>query len=378
MSGKPGEASKAASGPAAETFQIPPEWRERCEMLRLNAHNKGDYVPLHMDLIRTLVEATEISFIIYFSSGWDLVEFIRPKDFTPELIKEIIGIHKKWPVQTRILLKREDFPRYEKMCAAFRKKRFEQAAAGASVAFMPVFTCYAELSNASQIITRSAWHPDLYATVAAAASFPVGRLPSTKDILAFCANIVAKDPAIYDHAAVTAMVALAIAWNALRLSKRETKFCGQAALMHDVERHCAYLFKPAVPSVISEASIKDLKSQRAANGTGFHDCVLDVMRQYREKFGGGGFPEGLSGGDETSGTMGITRHARIVAIACAFSEYLLKRQDKQPLPLQTMMDMLELRAGSEFDPTIMESFIEDAVSGTVYKSDAREGSHDGD
>ncbi len=351
----------------AGSFKAPPEWRERCDVSKLNLANKLDYLPLHMDLIKSLVEAKNIEFPIYFLVGFDLYEFIKPNDFSADLVKEMISIHKKWPSHTRIVLRRQDFSRYGKIMAAFRESCYEEAASGAAMPLRPAFNCYAELSNVSQYIVRGSLHPNIYSRAAAASTAPLARMPSTKDILQFVVSVIGKNPVIYDHAAVTSLLSLAIGWNSLRLPKREVKLCGQAGLTHDIERHCAYLLKPAVPKKISESSIKELEFFLEKEGSGFHESVIQTMRQYREKFGGGGFPEGRSGAQEKSSATGINRVARIVSIACAFSEYLLKRQDKHPLTLPAIMDLMRARVGTDFDPDIFDAFAADAASGKVYK-----------
>ena len=366
---------KSPAAPVADKFVVPPEWRERCEIRRMNPQTKTDYVPIHLDTIKSLLEVKNIDFLIFFLVGWDLYEFIRPADFSHDLVREMVEVHKKWPSQTRIVVLRKDHPRYEKIAAAFRKNRFVTAAAGAAMPLTPVFNCYAELSNASQLVVRGALHAEVYGRVAGGASYAVMHMPSTRDVLNFIVSIIGRDPVLYDHAAVSAFVASAIAWNALRLPKRESKLCGQAALMHDVERHCAYLMKPPVAGVISAGGIKEVQALRD-QGVGFHDCVTQTMQQYRERFGGAGIPNGLSGTAEEKGDKGITRIARIVAIGCAFSEYLLKRQDKQPLTLPVIIGFLRQRAGTEFDPKIMDAFLADISTGAVRKPGERDG--DGD
>lgn len=278
--------------PVAETFSPPQEWRERCEVSKLNPANKLDFIPLHPDFIKSLTTVKRIDFAIYFLVGFDLYEFIRPKDFTHELVKEMIETHKKYRGQTRVVLRRSDFFRYEKIISAYRADRYEDAASGAATPLKPVFTIYNELSNASQYIVRGSLSPDIYGKAAAVSSAPLARMPSTKDILQFVVAVIGKDSALYDHAAVTSLLSLAISWNSMRLPKKEVKLCGQAALMHDVERNCAHLLKPAVPDKTSEASIKDLESILQKEGTGFHESVLKAMRQYRERFGGGGGSRG--------------------------------------------------------------------------------------
>jgi HD-GYP domain-containing protein (c-di-GMP phosphodiesterase class II) len=358
-----------------EKFFVPAEWRERCEFKRLNPQNKPDYTPLHLDLIRALLDVKSIDFVIYFLVGWDLYEFVRPATFSTDLIKEMVDVHKKWPNQTRILVLRKEYFRYEKIATAYRKTRYTAAAAGAAMPLMPVFNCYNELANASQTIARGALHAEIYPRIADGASYTVLHMPSMKDVATFLVNVIGKDPVLYDHGAVAALFATSVCWNVLRLNKRESKLCGQAALLHDVERNCAYLLKPSVPNLISAASVKEIATMRDA-GVGFHEAITQAMEQYRERFAGGGMPHGLSGPAEQQGGTGIARPARIVAISCFFAECLLKRKEKLPLTLPVIMDMISHKSGKEFDPQIIDLLVSEISNSQVRKANEKSAEED--
>ncbi len=350
-----------------DKFVVPPAWRERCEVLHLNAKTKAEFFPVHQDFIKSLLSVTEIDFILYFAVGWDMYEFIRPREFKVELVKELITTHKQNASQTRICVKKADFGRYEAIVIKYMREKFVAASAGASLEMEPAYKIYSSLSAASQRITRGALDEECYNQISRAASGALMKMSSTKDALNFLTNIVGKEPALYDHAAVTAMVSSAIAWNVLKLQKRESKLAVQAGLLHDVERHCAYLSKPADSTQISLQAVKEITAQKTA-GIGFHDSTLEVMQQYRERFDGTGIPKRLKGAAEAQSLNGISRMARIVSIGCAFSEYMLKRQEKLPLPLATIIKLLNDRAQKgEFDPALVKDLFADAATGTQRK-----------
>lgn len=351
----------------SDKFVVPPAWRERCEVLHLNGKTKADFIPLHQDFIKCLLSVESVNFILYFAVGWDMYEFIRPREFKAELVKEMINTHKQNTAQTRICIKKGDFGHYEAIVAKYIREKFIAASAGGAMGMEAAFKIYAELSKASQRVMRGSLDEECYNQISRAASGAVMKMCSTKDALDFLVNIIGKDPGLYDHGAITAMVSSTIAWNTLKLQKRESKLTVQAALLHDIERHCAYLGKPADPTQISLLAIKELAAQKAA-GIGFHDTTIEVMQQYRERFDGTGVPKRLKGAAEGESLNGILRMARIVSIGCAFSEYMLKRQDKLPLPLATILKLLAERGQKgEFDPNILKQFAADAATGTVRK-----------
>lgn len=360
--------SETKTAAPTDKFVVPPSWRERCEILRLNAETKAEFFPLHTDFIKCLGIAKSIDFILYISVGWEMYEFIRPKEFSLELVKEMLTVHKQYPSQTRICVKKSDFGRYEKLVAAYMQEKFAAASSGNSMALAPAYKMYSTLSEASQLIARGALDEECYNRISRASSYAVMHMLSTKDILNFLVTIVGKEPALYDHSAVTAMVSMAIAWNALKLQKRESKLTGQGALLHDVERYCSYLSKPADRTQTSVNAVKELTAIKA-KGVGFHDSSIEVMQQYREHFNGEGIPRKLKGAAEGHDSLnGIVKTARIVSIGCAFSEYMLKRQEKLPLTLATILKLLgERGAKGELDPAIIQAFVADANTGTVRK-----------
>jgi HD-GYP domain-containing protein (c-di-GMP phosphodiesterase class II) len=378
MSTKPIAASAPPVTSAADQFVPPAEWRVRCNFRRLNSQTKLEYVALKNELIRCLIEAPRPDFVLFLLVDWDLYEFVRPADYTVALVQEMFEVRKKWPNQTRILILEKAYPRYERLASDFRKRRFEAVSGGETMAFMPVYDCYSALSDTSQKVFCGGLNMDLFSQISAAASYAFAHMQSTKNILDFLIAIVAKDPIIYDHSAVTALVALTIAWNVFGLTKRESKLCCQAALMHDVERNCAHLYKVAVPYRISLAAIKEVKKLHESTGAGFHPVVVSTMGQYREKFAGGGFPGTSLGSADDGAIGGIERAARITAIACAFSECLLKRQGKSPLSLPTILGIIQQRGKTDFDPEIVEAFVNAATSNTIRKASKKSDSGDRD
>lgn len=359
---------KKVASPAAPTkFEVPGEWKSRCDLIRLTPKTKPDYIPLHGDFLKAFLALPSIDFSLFFAAGWDMYEVIRPKDFSPELVKEVLVAHKQNPASTRICIRRTDVVRYERVIGEFRRKKFQEAASGGALAHEAPFKLYAELSTAGQTVIRGMIDGESYNNISRASSSTVMNLCSSRDALRFLVEIVGKEPSLYDHAAITALVSACIVWNVLKLPKRESKLTVQSALLHDIERHCGYLGKPAETDQISQGAIKEISVLVAAK-TGFHDANVIVMQQYRERFGGGGYPHGLKGTAEKEASLGINRMARAVTIGCGFSEYMLKRKDKVPLDLATITKlMLERAEKGDFDPEMVQGLFEDMKTGQIRR-----------
>lgn len=80
------------------------------------------------------------------------------------------------------------------------------------------------------------------------------------------------------------------------------------------------------------------------------DMAYDLATYHHEKYGGNGYPTGLSGD-------AIPLGARIVAIADVFDELISERSYKAALPLAKAFDMIEAGKGSHFDPIIVDVFL---------------------
>jgi HD-GYP domain-containing protein (c-di-GMP phosphodiesterase class II) len=79
------------------------------------------------------------------------------------------------------------------------------------------------------------------------------------------------------------------------------------------------------------------------------------VRSAHERWDGRGYPDGLAGED-------IPLAARIVFVCDAFHAMTSDRPYRDGLPLETALDELRANAGRQFDPRIVEAFLEVAPS----------------
>lgn len=77
--------------------------------------------------------------------------------------------------------------------------------------------------------------------------------------------------------------------------------------------------------------------------------ATSVAGYHHEKYGGGGYPHGLRGGD-------IPITARIFAIADVFDALTSERPYKKPLSFEAAMDILDEGRVLHFDPDILDAF----------------------
>lgn len=77
--------------------------------------------------------------------------------------------------------------------------------------------------------------------------------------------------------------------------------------------------------------------------------LLPVIRHHHECFDGSGYPEGLEGDD-------IPLGARIIAVADAFDAMTSPRPFRGPMKDSAALAELKKKAGSQFDPIVVQSF----------------------
>ncbi len=77
--------------------------------------------------------------------------------------------------------------------------------------------------------------------------------------------------------------------------------------------------------------------------------VLPTIRHHHERYDGTGYPDGLKGEE-------IPLQARIVAVADAFDAMVSDRPYKKGFSVRKTLHVLEERAGSQFDPVVVECF----------------------
>jgi len=86
-------------------------------------------------------------------------------------------------------------------------------------------------------------------------------------------------------------------------------------------------------------------------GSDWLHSARQVIEGHHEKFDGSGYPGGLKGQD-------IPLNARIFAIVDVFDALTSRRPYKEPMSLETALNIIQKDAGTHFDPRLVASFIE--------------------
>lgn len=78
--------------------------------------------------------------------------------------------------------------------------------------------------------------------------------------------------------------------------------------------------------------------------------ALGAIRHHHEQFGGGGYPDGLSG-------LQIPLLARILAVPEVFDAMAHRRPWREPMALDRVRDLIAQYRGNLFDPMVIEAFM---------------------
>jgi HD-GYP domain-containing protein (c-di-GMP phosphodiesterase class II) len=92
------------------------------------------------------------------------------------------------------------------------------------------------------------------------------------------------------------------------------------------------------------------RGEHIANSSAALKHVARVIRAHHERYGGGGYPDGLRGD-------AIPLEARIVAVADTFDALTSSRVYRPMRPWGDAVDELRRVAGTQLDPDCVEAFI---------------------
>ena len=177
---------------------------------------------------------------------------------------------------------------------------------------------------------------------------------SLNAIYALTSVVEARDHYTYGHSRKVNYYAVALA-KALELPSDEITKISAAASLHDVGKIGITDDILNKKGEFTEDDWRIIKAHSKLGASivgsvpGLVPCIPAIL-YHHEHYDGSGYPEGLKG-DE------IPLEARILSIADAFSAMTSVRPYRGPLSLEQAIEELERNAGTQFDPKLLEVFI---------------------
>jgi HD-GYP domain-containing protein (c-di-GMP phosphodiesterase class II) len=176
------------------------------------------------------------------------------------------------------------------------------------------------------------------------------------------AAIDAKDPYTRGHSERVARYSMSIGKH-LDLTADQMRHLRISALLHDVGKIGIDDRILRKPGALTEEEFQVMKShpEKGAAIMGgvpqLRECIPG-MKYHHEKWGGGGYPLGLSGEE-------IPLQARIVTVADTFDAMTTNRPYQKALDLAYVVEKIVSFANTRFDPRVVQAFVKAVKSGDI-------------
>jgi response regulator RpfG family c-di-GMP phosphodiesterase len=176
-----------------------------------------------------------------------------------------------------------------------------------------------------------------------------------KTIRAFALAVEAKDEYTHGHSENVMKYAVMIAKH-LNLPIQEIERVKYAGLLHDIGKIGVSEYILNKPGKLTPQEFHEIKKHpelgsRIISDVPFLKSFAPLVMHHHEFFGGGGYPHGIAGEEIPFG-------ARILAVSDSFEAMTSDRPYRRSLSLEVAFSILETQRGIQFDPAIVDSFLE--------------------
>lgn len=184
-------------------------------------------------------------------------------------------------------------------------------------------------------------------------------------VKALARAIEVKDPYTFGHSERVTDYAIAIA-NRLSLNEWDMRNIKYAAALHDIGKIGIARKILNKPGALSEEEFVHVKTHPQLGDSiiepvTFLQAPREIILHHHERYDGRGYPDGLKGEE-------IPLGARILAVADSFEAMMSDRPYRKALPVAEAVKELEINAGTQFDPLVIEAFMR-AISDGEFEKD---------
>jgi HD-GYP domain-containing protein (c-di-GMP phosphodiesterase class II) len=361
---------------AANQNKAPPlreETRKRCVVVQLDEEGAQRLAPISLEHFHFLYDVQKINFTIYVNiEGW-LIEFIRPNEFSRELLDEIWTACMKPKVDFHVCLKKDERHKFDALIQQVRAKKISRLMAYVPHMDKKTLDLYNNLSASSQLVVHGGIDEDVVARARASASLLVSSVIDSQATLYTLSKMITCDPTLYDHSASVAMLCAVVAQQmpGQTFSEKELTLIAECGLFHDAGKTCVpteILNKPGrlTPEEFEQMKKhtlygRDSLSASKEAGAPIDSLIIRVAYEHHEKFNGRGYPEARNGRLETDSERGIHLYSRVCMIADVYSALLMKRVYKESLEPGDALKIM-INDNGDYDPDLFKPFVGLVVS----------------
>jgi response regulator RpfG family c-di-GMP phosphodiesterase len=181
-----------------------------------------------------------------------------------------------------------------------------------------------------------------------------------KTIRAFALAVEAKDEYTHGHSENVMKYAVMIARH-LDMPHQEIERVKYAGLVHDIGKIGVSEYILNKPGKLTPQEFNEIKKHselgaRIISDVPFLKSLVPLVLHHHEFFGGGGYPQGIAGDD-------IPLGARILTVSDAYEAMTSDRPYRKSLSQEIATSILETQRGIQFDPAIVDAFLDILRSG---------------
>ena len=350
------------------TFKIKEITRARCHIERVTKEIIDEhYLALKPDLVQLLIECSSLDFTLYVLLQDELIEYIRPEEFSKELI---IQVNKALHVQQNslsVLIRSADERKFFHLIDTIRRERIALLATENHDMNPKILDVIAGICSITPKLVKSGVNQRVAEQVTMMAGGVVESMTHDAVILRTLVKMIKTNVNLYDHSATVAILSGIIAHTVLRLPDNQITAIIEAGLYHDIG-------KTALPNHIQLKNGKhDPEEQEVlrthtilgyeelnkaiSKGAKIDRLVAKVALEHHERIEGQGYPRGLKGRAEEDKSIGIHLYSRVIMIADVFATVIVERLHHAGYSVEESIKILAATADEEFDPQIIHPFL---------------------
>lgn len=353
---------------SSKKFIIKEATRKRCRIFELDEKTSRRFTPINLEHYPLLYEADNIDFCIYVNVDQEMIEFIKPKELSVELLEQIWKAILKYETDINVCLQKNDVSKFQAVIAKIRDKKISKVLETNPNLDRKTLELFSNLSRVSQMVVRGGLSKQVSEEIVSSTQYTIANLIDNDHAIGTLSRMITIDPSLYDHSASVAMFSGIIGKKALAnpLSDDEAAVLMSCGIYHDTGKTGIPGSILNKPGKLSEDEFEIIKKHpmigyeelvNAMNqGCSIHKLVPIVALEHHEKIGGGGYPDGKKGRLEENGN-GIHLFSRITTIADVYSALLMERIYKPALTPEDAIKTLIKMGSQHFDVDILNPFI---------------------